>query len=69
MCNMMMFTIAPVNGQVHYILYQPQMTKPFTHRWDGHDGPWQAVYSHSLCHNMRGQTENIKEAKDDIIGS
>ena len=42
--------------------------KPFTHQWDGHDGPWQAVPSHSLHHNARGQTENIKEAKDDTIG-
>ena len=41
------------------------MMKPFTHRWDGHEAPWEAVRSHLLHHNVRGQTENIKEAKDD----
>ena len=45
-----------------------QTTEPFTHGWDGHDGPWQAMPSHLLIHNATGQTENIKEAKDDIIG-
>ena len=42
-----------------------QIMKPFTHRWDGHDVPWQAMPSHLLHHNARGQTENIKEPKDD----
>ena len=48
--------------------FNQQTMKTFTHRLDGHDGPWQAVASHSLCHNAREQTENINEAKDDTIG-